>query len=221
MVGDMGFNPGRRRLCRDVVRGAAATGLMLSTAGCTLDSVFAGAPRVTRLTSARDFTPGPRMGWQLLVGVPTTSVLLNTTRIAFTTSDGSLSYFRAEWYDPLPAMVQTLLIESLENSGRITAVARDTSGLRADYIMMIDIRDFTADYGTSDPAQSAPVIHIGMRAKLVAMPRRVIEESAVFEVNEPATGPAFNDVIAAFDRAFHSVAAQITDWALQPGRRPG
>lgn len=210
----------RRRLLRGLGAGAALAPL-LGAGGCALAPVFSSSNRVTRLSAAAEFAPGPTLGWQLLVGQPAANVSLNTTRIAFTSAKGGINYFSAEWDDPLPAMVQTLVIESFENSGRIMAVARDTSGLRADYILMLDIRDFSADYGDGAPEQTAPTVKVGLRAKLVAMPRRMIEESALFEARAVAASPAFGDIASAFDAAFHDVARRLTEWTLQPGRRAG
>mgnify|MGYP003345153382 CR=1 FL=1 len=41
--------------------------------------------------------------------------------------------------------MQTLIIESLENSGKIVAVGRESVGLRADYILQSDLREFQAE----------------------------------------------------------------------------
>ena len=55
-------------------------------------------------------------------------------------------YARAQWSDRAPQMVQTLMIESFENSQRIIAVGRDVVGLRADFILKSELREFQAEY---------------------------------------------------------------------------
>ena len=50
---------------------------------------------------------------------------LNTARIAMNDSPIELRYFeRANWTDFAPKMVQTLMIESFENSKKIVGVGR-------------------------------------------------------------------------------------------------
>ena len=39
-------------------------------------------------------------------------------------------------------MVQTLLVESFENTGKIVAVARKATDIRADYVLKTDLREF-------------------------------------------------------------------------------
>ena len=68
----------------------------------------------------------PRVDWQLIIETPVAAAGLNTSRIALQRSPVTLEYYaNANWTDVAPLMVQTLLIESFENSGKIVAVSRD------------------------------------------------------------------------------------------------
>ena len=59
----------------------------------------------------------------------------------------SIDYFAdGEWTDRAPLLVQTLLLESLENSRSINAIDRESVGLRADFILKSEIRHFEAVY---------------------------------------------------------------------------
>ena len=86
--------------------------------------------------------------------------------------------------DRAPRLVQTLIIESLENSGKIVAVGRESVGLRADYILKTELRDFEADATKG----GTPVIGVRINAKLVRMPDRTIVASENFEARIPAEG---------------------------------
>ena len=46
----------------------------------------------------------------------------------------------AAWTDRVPAMIQTLLVASFENTGKIVAVGRESVGLRADFLLKTEIR---------------------------------------------------------------------------------
>jgi cholesterol transport system auxiliary component len=55
---------------------------------------------------------------------------LNTTRVTLRSTATQLEYFaRSNWIDRAPLMVQTLMIESFENSGRIISVGREAVGV--------------------------------------------------------------------------------------------
>ena len=54
-------------------------------------------------------------------------------------------YALANWTDRAPLMVQGLVVESFENSGRIVAVGREAVGLKPDFVLKIEIREFQAE----------------------------------------------------------------------------
>ena len=55
-------------------------------------------------------------------------------------------YARSGWADRAPLMVQTLMIESFENSKKIVSVGRESIGLRADFILKTELRELQAVY---------------------------------------------------------------------------
>jgi cholesterol transport system auxiliary component len=150
----------------------------------------------------------PKVGWQLIVELPVAAAGLDTARIALQHTPYTLEYFaRASWTDNAPAMVQTLLIESFESTGSILAVGREAIGLRPDFILKTDLREFQAIY--YDNEGSAPTILVRMNAKLVEMPERRIVASNTFEAKVPAASNAFKDIIAGFDDALGQVIKKI------------
>ncbi|MDE1147647.1 MAG: ABC-type transport auxiliary lipoprotein family protein [Azospirillaceae bacterium] len=207
----------RRRV---LTRGLGMLGGGMALGALPACSLFETPPHVVRLTAAREFSPAPPVGWQLLVATPSTSSVLNTTRVPLRMLQGDFGYFDAEWQDPLPEMLQGLLIESFEYSGRIAGVGREGSGLRADYVLLMDIRDFQAEYPHAT-VEDKPTVHLRVQCKMVTLPRRTIQESQGFEVSVPAKATGFDAVLAAYDEAFHVLARQVAEWALQPGRRAG
>src|SRR5262249_18369652 len=124
---------------------AAAIGL---AAGCTILSGLDSPPKLYRLSPKTTFTPDlPKVTWQLLVVQPIAPAGIDTSRIALGPSPLTLDYFAgASWTDSAPQMVQTLLIQSFENTGDIVSVGRESSLLRADFILLSELRQFQADY---------------------------------------------------------------------------
>lgn len=140
----------------------------------------------------------PAVDWQLVVGTPVASADLNTTRIALTRQPGVVEYFaRGAWADNAPVLLQTKLIESFEVSKSIVAVGRDAAGLRPDYVLQSELRDFEAEYNGSD----VPTVHLRLAANLIRMPDRRIVTSFTVDQQVPAAGPSLNQIVAAFDRA--------------------
>lgn len=150
----------------------------------------------------------PKVDWQLVVGTPIASADLNSTRIALTRSPGVIEYFAdGAWADYAPILLQGKLIESFEAS-RAVSVGRDAVGLRPDYVLQSDLRDFQAEYGGA-----TPTAHLRLSAKLVRMPDRRIVANILSEQKEPAGGNSLAEIVAAFDRAaaqaFEEVVVQV------------
>jgi cholesterol transport system auxiliary component len=172
-------------------------------------------PDLYRLTAASRFPKDlPTVSWQLLVEPPVAPGGLNTTRIALLHSPMQLEYYaRSDWADRVPLLVQALIVQSFENSDRIKAVGRDALDLRADYVLKAELRDFQAEYFHG----GGPVAHVGLNAKLVALPRRVIVASAHFDQTAEAKADRVEDVVSAFNEALSRVLEGLVAWTLKSG----
>ena len=109
---------------------------VLFLAGCSLPG-FSPPPQLFTLMPKNTFVEGlPVVTDQILIETPVAAAGLDTGRIALSRSSTTLDYFAGvSWTDRAPAMVQTLMVESFENSSRVVSVGRDTIGLRADYVL--------------------------------------------------------------------------------------
>lgn len=202
----------------------AAAALLLG--GCSVALPGSGQPpRIYVLTPKSTFDPGlPSVDWQLLIEPPQAAAGISSARIALRRSLIELEYFaRAAWTDSAPRMIQTLMIESFENSEKIVSVGRQAIGLRSDFILKTDLREFQAEFmdenGHPLPPGSAPNIRIRMNAKLVKMPQRTIAGSRTIEYVIPAPGATMVDIIAGFDEALGKTLKRIVGWTLEEGQR--
>src|SRR5215813_11974018 len=110
--------------------------------------------------------------------VPNAAANVNTGRIAIAMSPTSSDYYsKTAWTDRAPVMVQTRIVDSFENSKKIVAVARESIGLRANYVLQTDLRNFEAMYFYGQP----PIVKVRIVAKLVRLPDRQIVGTATFE----------------------------------------
>ncbi|HVG81400.1 MAG TPA: ABC-type transport auxiliary lipoprotein family protein [Methylomirabilota bacterium] len=162
----------------------------------------------------------PKVDWQLVIETPIAPAGINTNRIALSHSPITLDYFAgATWTDSAPAMVQTLLVESFENTGRILAVGRESVGLRADYVLKLELREFQAAYASPE---TPPTVHVRIISKLVRMPMREIVASHMTDRKSVAATNTLDGVVAAFDEALGPVLKDVVVWTLTsvPPKRP-
>jgi cholesterol transport system auxiliary component len=161
-------------------------------------------------------TIAPEMGgavrWRLAIAAPNAAQSLDTPRIALSRSATTMDYFaNAAWTDPVPLMVQRLLLQAYETSGRIVSVDRDTAGLETDYLLETEVRDFAAHY--SDP-QGAPQVMVDIQARMVKMPQRDIAGSLAAQQQAQASANNLDAIVGAFNQATGAALAQITSWSL-------
>lgn len=204
----------RRRMA--AVMGALAVAL----AGCAALPGNQPLPRLFVLTPKSTFASDlPKANWQLTVSKPLAEAGLNTARIALRHSPVTLEYFaRANWIDTAPLMVQTLIVESFENTGKIVAVGRESVTLRADYSLIAELREFQAEYSGTP----APTVRVRINAKLVKMPQREIIATLTAENKVAAANTDLESVVLAFDAALGKTLKRLVEWTLRtaPPKKP-
>ncbi len=172
-------------------------------------------PILYRLTPKSTFREDlPTVSWQLVLELPLANAGLSTTRIALYRDPTNLEYYaRASWTDRAPNMVLTLMIESFENSGKIIAVGRESIGLRSDFVLKTELREFQAEYYGGD----LPTAHVAINAKLVQSATRTIVGSRNFESRFEARADSREAIIAAFDEALGKTLKRLVEWTLRTG----
>ncbi|HUK08161.1 MAG TPA: ABC-type transport auxiliary lipoprotein family protein [Stellaceae bacterium] len=181
-------------------------------AGCSTLLQGKPPPKLYTLTPVREFPPGlPDVRAQVLVDVPVAPGAIDTERIALMKGEVSVDYFAdAAWTDRAPLLVQSLLVESFENTGKIGAIGRDTATLRADYVLMPELRDFTAVYGNG----AVPTVQVRLGLRLIRVDdRRIIGQHQV-QASADASQDAIIPIVEAFDSALHKVMAETVAWTL-------
>lgn len=198
---------------RSITLSVALTALLSACAGNILPGAGNDPPSLYVLTPKTTFAKDlPKVEWQLTIPLPIADAALNTARITLRQNPISLEYYaRANWVDTAPQMIQTLLVESFENSGKIIGVGRQSVTLRADYSLLTDLREFQAEYLGSGP----PRVRVRLNAKLVKMPQRTILATETFEHLEPAASSDLQAVVSAFDIALGKTLKRIVEWSLK------
>ena len=188
--------------------------MALAVTGCASLLGLGPAPHLYRVTPKSTYPANlPHPSVQILIDVPLAPAGLDTARIALSHSAISIDYFAdSEWTDRLPQLVQTALLESFENSRAITAIDRESIGLRADFILKTEIRHFEALY---DSPNGPPVVWVAIIARLVASSGREIIAQSSFERREQASANEIPRVVLAFDEALGVVIKDIVVWTAR------
>jgi cholesterol transport system auxiliary component len=148
----------------------------------------------------------PRRGIQVLVPEPSTVRALDTDRIAGRPSPSEYAYLPgAVWSDRLPKLLQARLVQTLQNSGRVSAVAVPGQGLLIDYQIVLDVRAFelTGEGAVAD-----------FSVKVMDDRNGRVKRSRIFRYVIPVTSRGTQAVVAALNQAMEQAFADITDWAL-------
>ena len=188
----------------------------LALAGCSIlgseqrDPVTIYAPDV-RVTPE----PGwPQVTWTLIVAKPTAARVIDSPRISVRPTPGELQVYRGvSWALPATDMLQDAVQRTLEDSGRIPAVASADAGILGDYKLIMDLRRFEADYAGG--GQPSAVVEVN--AKLVNNRGQRVVASRTFLQQKPASGVDVAQVAPAFEEVLRAATADIAGWVLTSG----
>jgi cholesterol transport system auxiliary component len=156
----------------------------------------------------------PSVTWQLAVVKPTAARVVDSPRIAVRPVPGELQVYKGvTWSQPSTDLIEATVLRALEDSGKIPAVARAGSGIRADYRLVMDLRRYEADYA----GNAAPSATIELTAKLMHASEQRIVASRTFLQIEPSGGVEVPEVAAAFDTALEKLGSEVVGWVLTTG----
>ncbi|MBT2779786.1 ABC-type transport auxiliary lipoprotein family protein, partial [Lysobacter sp. ISL-54] len=146
---------------------AAGLAALLTLSGCS--SILGEKPK----TPTVQYAPDPRVqadpawpdaNWQLAVSAPNAARMIDSLRIAVRPSGNEIQVYKGAAWAKLPSsMIEDALLRTLEDSGKIAAVARQGAGIAAEYKLVLDLRRFESDYA----GNATPSAVIEINAKLM------------------------------------------------------
>ncbi|KGM55136.1 hypothetical protein N800_00460 [Lysobacter daejeonensis GH1-9] len=155
----------------------------------------------------------PTVPWQLAVGAGAASRQVDGLRIAVRPTSHELQVYKgAQWSRRPSEMVGDTVLRALEESGRLSAVARVGGGVSTEYRLMLEVRRFESDYATGTPTATVEVNAMLLHAadqKIVAS-RTLVERTPATDVSIPA-------VVAAFEQTLAKTGSALTSWTLKAG----
>ena len=167
------------------------------------------APKLAMTTEA---AAAARVDWQLAIETPLASDALDTARIVVMPSPGTIEvYPGARWSDSAPALLRNLIVQGFEDSHRIVGVGSSASGLRADYALAIELRDFQLEMNPATHAQ------IRLQVRLLDYTSNRVLAAQMFSAEAPAVGSDAGAAFGAFQEALNRVVPELVEWTLREG----
>jgi cholesterol transport system auxiliary component len=160
------------------------------------------------------FAPGDaaKVAWALSILRPDLAGGLDSDRIVLHQPDGTMDFYaKATYPDRLGAIVQQVLLDGFEASGRIDAVAPEQAALHADYNLVTEVKDFSAHYAQAD---GIPSVTVSITAKMTTSHGRAIVStfSTVKTISASANSAAA--AAQALQQALGTAVGEIVNWAL-------
>lgn len=169
------------------------------------------------LTPKSTFASGlPYVRQQIVIEEPTATAEIASDRIVVTPSPLRVQSFPGvRWADRAPVIVQSLLIQSFENSGRVSAVGATSVGLREDYTIVPELREFQAEVPVVEGGGNPPLsVRVRINIKILESLDERIIASRSFEDIEIAASDEMDDVAVAFDEALGDVMREVVEWSV-------
>jgi cholesterol transport system auxiliary component len=163
------------------------------------------APRIYRV-DAPAFEAGAAMPADLAVVVERTAPGLEGDGIAGRWPGSRLDYIAgARWAGELGRMLQSALVESFQDSGRLRSVQGDVGRFGTTHTLVVEVRRFEADY----TAGEIPVAQVELAVTLGRNANRQVIASFTAAASESAAANRQSSVVAALDAAFARAAAEL------------
>lgn len=193
-----------------------AAALLATLAGCSSLLGPKETPSIFAPELAATADPSwPSASWALGTVRPTAARILDGARIAVSPVPGELQVYKgAMWARTPPEMLEETVLRMLEDSGKISSVARQGSGIGADYRLVMDIRHFESRYGA---VGGTPTAVIEVNAKLLHVPDQSVAGSRTFRQAQAAGGTEVALVADAFGQALGTLSREIAGWTLATG----
>lgn len=188
----------------------------LFATGCVSQLVATNPPKPRYMVEPVDASAlaGAPVAWSLIVETPGASRAYDTTKIAVSRSPGRIEYFAdGEWASRAPVVLQTALIRTFEDSGRILTVGNRADIALSDLALQTDLRRIDLDVANG---QRTARLDVYVR---LTNGRSVVFAAAPFSAAAPAASGSGDDVAAAFDAAFRDVVVDVANWAFEEGEK--
>jgi cholesterol transport system auxiliary component len=176
-------------------------------AALTLAACASKPPQTFDLTAPNVGARSSGFAGNVVVAEPVAVATLDGQRVVVKPSAGEVTYLGdAQWSDRLPKLVQSKIIEALENSNKLRSVGRPGDRLSVDYQLISELRSFEVDAATG-------TAHVELTAKVVNDKTGKIVAARVFSARRPVGAVDGPNATRALDAALGAVLVELTGWS--------
>ncbi len=146
---------------------------------------------------------------QLLVPEPRALESLSTSKIPVKPTASTLSYYPAvALEDAAPRVIQRVLLDSFQNTGRVKAVGLPGQSLLINYQVVTEVRAFQAETYGVDSAR------VELSAKILNDSNGQVVADRIFTSVVPISGDGPDAAAEGLNRATQAMAADMVAWTL-------
>ena len=198
-----------------LTRRMALLGAVCSLGGCSAITSLNAAAKPMDTYDLRPVSgarTGGRRSRTLLVAQPQATAALATDRIMIKPDPASITYLPdARWSDELPAVVQSLLIRSISETGRVAYVGRSDAGPIPDKALLVRIDAFEVrilEEGTFE-------VHVGLDLTIINDRDQRVVATRLFSQSSRVSNDDPKTIVAAFQIVLNDLLPSMSDWTIQ------
>ncbi len=198
----------------DLTRRGALLGALCTLSGC---SAIASINAATEPLNTFDLRPaagskkGRRTSRTLLVARPQAPAALTTDRIMIKPDAASITYLPdARWSDEIPAMVQSLLIRSISETGRVAYVGRSDAGPIPDKALLVRIDGFEVIALADDTFE----VQVDFDLTVINDKDQRVVGSRRFSQSQQLTTDSPKEIVAIFQAVLNKLLPEMSDWTI-------
>lgn len=143
------------------------------------------------------------LGINLIIDEVETNAGLESQKVAVTNNNQLSYYENTFWADNLSEVIRSTLIESFENSEKFKSITTENHGIRGDYALSINIRDFQIE--------DDKIANVKIVTKLIELPKRQVMLGFTSQSNKTPRSNSTADLIDSLNEAFQEVQKEIVD----------
>lgn len=208
------MNPCRFR----VLARTALLASLLGLGGCLLTGKTTPVKVFSPVVQIQPQDHWPQVDWQLMVVRPSADQMHDSQRILVRPEPSRLQvYGGSSWSESLPDMLHSMLLRAFEDSGRIHAVTRQSSSMRARFGLILDVRAFEAVYDED----ANPAVDIQIHAKLIHASTTRVVSARTFRHWQRSNGTDVSSVVDAFTLGTRDFVEELVGWTLIEGQNAG
>jgi cholesterol transport system auxiliary component len=195
-------------------RTALVLGASCVLGGCNALSSLNAAARpldTYALAPAAGSATGRRTTRTLLVATPEASAALSTSRVLVRTGPAAITYLPdAQWSDELPLVLQSLLIRSISDTGRIGYVGKADGGPIPDTALLVRLDAFDVIAGGDGTFRTS----VEMTLTLLNDSTQRVIASQGFAQSLPVDDDSAAAIVTGFQRTLDTLLPSAADWAI-------